>query len=608
MKRKIVEGSPYPLGVTIVNGRINFSVEVPKKKSCELILYKAGSCVPEIVIDMPEEKAFGSVRYLALEEMEPELYEYNYKINGKICIDPYVREVTGHKIFGQKEDLDTHVVRGKILRHTFDWKEDTRLSIPYNEVVAYSLHVRGFTKHSSSHVKHKGTFAGVQEKIPYLQELGINQIHCMPIYEFVEHTGTYRNYWGYGKGLYFAPKAAYASGSNVSDELKEMIYSCHKAGIEVILEMPFEEGVLPQLVVECLRFYIMEYHVDGFIINPYRVSWEMISRDPFLKGSKLIKKEDTFQNTMRRFLKGDEGMVYDVIEAIRHNTKEDGCYNYITGHTGFTLNDLVSYDARHNEANGEQNQDGPRYNYSWNCGVEGPTRKKSILAFRKKQVYNAFFLLLMAQGTPCILAGDEFGNSQKGNNNVYCQDNELSWLDWSKCKNHEELFEYVKKLIAFRKLHKVLHREEKLLGIDKFACGIPDISYHGESAWVTPGDISSRQLGVLYSGTEVGDVDCFIAYNMHWEPHVFALPQLKDHKKWCLILDTTDAIETEVVLEEQKSIELRPRSIALLVGKKAEFILKDRMGEHINQTGEKEKEKVVESKKSDLPFSNDYKA
>ncbi len=595
MNRKIVAGIPYPLGVTISKNRVNFSVEAPEKKNCELILYKVGSCVPDQVIDMPEEKAFGSVRYVAIEEMDPAQYEYNYRINGKIYIDPYVRELTGHKIFGQKEDLERQEVRGRILPSSFDWKDDRRLSIPYNEVVAYSLHVRGFTKHPSSQVKNKGTFAGVQEKIPYLQELGINQIHCMPIYEFVERTNTYQNYWGYGKGLYFAPKAAYASGSNVADELKEMIYSCHKAGIEVILEMPFDEGVLPQLVVECLRFYVMEYHVDGFIINPYRVSWEMVTKDPFLKGTKLIKKEDEFQNTMRRFLKGDEGMVQDVVKAIRHNTNDDSCYNYITGHTGFTLNDLVSYDARHNEANGEQNQDGPQYNYSWNCGVEGPTRKKSIIAFRKKQIYNAFFLLLMAQGTPCILAGDEFRNTQKGNNNVYCQDNELSWLDWGKRKNHGELFEYVKTLIAIRKQHKVLHREEKLLGIDKSACGIPDISYHGESAWVTPGDIASRQLGVLYSGAEVEDVDCFIAYNMHWENHIFALPQLKDNKKWCLILDTTDAVEKDLVLEEQKLIDLRPRSIALLVGKKMDGLRQEETKKHTNKTRGKEKEKTVES-------------
>lgn len=591
MNIRVVKGTPYPLGVTILKDKINFSVVVPKGKSCELILYKKGKSVPEKIIEMPEEGAFGRVRFLACEEMEPDRYEYNYRIDGKIFIDPYVKELTGHRAFGQKEDLESHVVRGRILKDSFDWKEDVRPAIPYHEVIAYSLHVRGFTKHSSSHVKHKGTFAGLQEKIPYFQELGINQIQCMPIYEFVEYTGTYQNYWGYGKGLYFAPKAAYASGKNVSDELKEMIYSCHKAGIEVILEMPFDEGVLPQLVLECLRFYILEYHVDGFIVNPYRISWEMISEDPFLKGVKLIRKEDSFQNTMRRFLKGDEGMVYDVIKALRHNTNEDGYCNYITGHTGFTLNDLVSYDARHNEANGERNQDGPQYNYSWNCGVEGPTRKKSILAFRKKQVYNAIFLLMMAQGTPCILAGDEFGNSQKGNNNVYCQDNELSWLDWGKLKNHQELFEYVKTLIAFRKLHPVLHREEPLLGMDKTACGIPDVSYHGESAWVTPGDISSRQLGVLYCGAEVEDVDCFIAYNMHWENHMFALPQLKENKKWYLILDTTDAIVKEEILEEQKCIHLRPRSIALLIGKGVEEVTR----KHTSKSIIKEKGKIVES-------------
>ncbi len=593
---RMVKGTPYPLGVTVSDDKINFSVAVPKGKSCALVLYKKGYQVPHKVIEMPEEYAMGRVRFLAFEDMDPDKYEYNYKIDGKIVIDPYARELTGHKMFGQKEELESHVIRCRILKDGFDWKGDVRLSIPYHEVIAYSLHVRGFTKHSSSHIKHKGTFAGIVEKITYLQELGINQIQCMPVYEFEEHTGAYQNYWGYGKGLYFAPKAAYASGENVSNELKEMILACHKAGIEVVFEMPFTEGVLPQLVLECLRFYMFEYHVDGFIVNPYRIPWEMISEDPFLKGVKIIRKEDGFQNTMRRFLKGDEGMIYSVIEALRHNTKEDGCYNYITGHTGFTLNDLVSYDGRHNEANGERNQDGPQYNYSWNCGVEGPSRKKSIVAFRKKQVYNAFFLLMMAQGTPCILAGDEFGNTQKGNNNVYCQDNDLSWLDWGRLKNHQDLFEYVKSLIRFRKTHSVLHRENPLLGMDKTACGIPDVSYHGENAWVTPGDIASRQLGVLYCGAEINDVDCFIAYNMHWESHVFALPKLNAHKKWQIVLDTTEGImKTETLLDEQKTIDVQPRSIVLLVGKDAHESVKKVLEESAEKSIVKEKENAVES-------------
>ena len=311
-----------------------------------------------------------------------------------------------------------------------------------------------------------------------------------------------------------------------------------------------------------------EYHVDGFVVNPYHVSWDGLLNDPLLKGVKLLKKEDWFQNVMRRFLKGDEGMIDDVIWALRRNTKEDGCCNYITTHTGFTLADLVSYDEKHNEANGEHNHDGPAYNYSWNCGAEGPSRKRSIMELRKNQIKNAFFLLLTAQGTPCLLAGDEFENTQKGNNNVYCQDNELSWLNWNRLKNNDSLFQYVKALIALRREHPVLHRPDALLGLDQISCGTPDVSYHGENAWQVPADVSSRQLGVLYCASGQNDNDCFIAYNMHWVKHTFALPALPKKKKWYRVMDTAEGIlEKPQLLENQKTMVLKERSILLLIGK-----------------------------------------
>lgn len=563
-----VQGIPHPLGVTIGRDRTNFAVAVPPGETCELLLYRIGGNVPELAVPMPEAHAVGEVRFLAIEGLDAQKFEYNYRIGGKVCIDPYVKEIAGHQVFGQQEDLETHQVRGRFCTEPFDWEEDKPLLIPYHEVVAYSLHVRGFTMHSSSRVKHRGTFAGLVEKLPYLKELGINQIQCMPIYEFEERTRTYQNYWGYGRGMYFAPKAAYSASGHAARELKDMVKACHKSGIEVVLEMPFTADILPQTALECLRYYLLEYHIDGFIVNPYQAPWDMLVREPLLKGVKIMKKEERFQNIMRRFLKGDEGMVNDVIWALRHNTKEDGCCNYVTSHTGFTMLDLVSYDGKHNEANGEKNQDGPDYNYSWNCGVEGTSRKRSVAELRKNQVKNAFFLLLMAQGTPCLLAGDEFENTQKGNNNVYCQDNELSWLNWNKLKSNDSLFQYVKALIEIRKSHPVLHRADLLLGLDKTACGTPDVSYHGESAWQIPAEIASRQLGILYCGNGQEDDDCFIAYNMHWIKHSFALPTLGKKKKWYQISETSVGIlEKERLLENQKMIELNPRSITFLVGK-----------------------------------------
>ena len=564
---KKTTGRPQPFGAAVEKDRVNFSVQVPSGRSCGLLLYRKGKEIPAARFDMPEEEGIGEVRFLAVEGIEADKYEYNFEIDGKVCVDPYVREITGKKVFGLQRDLSVHQIRGKLISPEYDWEDDRRLHLRWDEVTAYSLHVRGFTKHSSSKARHKGTYLGVIEKIPYLKELGINQIQCMPVYEFEECQKGKINYWGYGPAYYFAPKEAYAAGSSAVRELKDMVRACHREGIEVVLEMPFAEGIPVQTVLECLRFYMLEYHIDGFVVNPYTVPWEILQGDPFLKDIKLIRKDDAFQNIMRRFLKGDENMIRDVSWALRHHSAADGKCNYITAQTGFTLWDLVSYDCKHNEENGENNTDGPDYNYSWNCGVEGPSRKRAVTALRKAQVRNAFFLLLTAQGTPCILAGDEFYNSQKGNNNVYCQDNETGWVDWSRLKTDDTLFTFVKELIAFRRKHPCLHREEELRGMDRTACGVPDVSYHGESAWQVKDEVSSRQLGVFYSAAGPEDQECFIAYNMHWIPHAFALPSPGKGRGWKLAADTRDGIlESPVSPEDQKSIELRERSITILTG------------------------------------------
>ena len=566
---KKTSGKPQPFGTVVEGRKVNFAVQVPAGKKCELLLYREGRKRPECILDMPEEDGIGEVRFLAVEDIDAGKYEYNFRIGGQVSLDPYVREIAGKKVFGKKRDLQEHEIRGKLVSPEYDWENDARLHLPWNEVIAYSLHIRGFTKHSSSRAEHKGTYLGVIEKIPYLKDLGINQIQCMPVYEFEECAKAKINYWGYGPAYYFAPKEAYAAGNSAVHELKDMVKECHRAGIEVVLEMPFDQDVPPQTALECLRFYMLEYHVDGFVVNPYCVPWEMLCADPLLKDIKLMRKDDAFQNIMRRFLKGDENMINDVIWALSHHTASDGKCNYITAQTGFTLWDLVSYDCKHNEANGENNTDGPDFNFSWNCGAEGPSRKKAVMALRKNQVRNAFQLLLLAQGTPCILAGDEFYNSQKGNNNVYCQDNETGWVDWSKLKTDDTLFSYVKQLIDFRKKHPCLHRAEELKGLDRTACGVPDVSYHGANAWQVNSEVYSRQLGVLYAGEDLGDTECFVAYNMHWLPHEYALPSPGKGKRWCLAADTEEGFkEVPVPAEDQKKMELKERSITVLVSGK----------------------------------------
>lgn len=579
MSMKKIKGNPQPFGVEVKENQVNFALQVPSGKQCELLLYEKGKAVPKYRFELPEKEGIGEVRFLAIEEIDPEKYEYNFQIDDEVYVDPYVKEVAGKEKFGASRSIQKHQVRGRLVSDAYDWEDDQRLHLPWNEVIAYSLHVRGFTKHVSSKVAHRGTFLGVMEKIPYLKELGINQIQCMPVYEFEECGKERINYWGYGKGFYFAPKQAYAAGKSAVKELKDMVKACHREGIEVVLEMPFTPEISVDKALECLRYYMLEYHVDGFVVNPYSVSWEELNADPFLKDIKLMRKEDGFQNIMRRFLKGDENMVNDVIWALRHNSAMDGKCNYITAQTGFTMWDLVSYDGKHNEANGERNLDGPDYNYSWNCGAEGASRKRSVLRLRKNQVKNAFALLMSAQGTPCLLAGDEFYNSQKGNNNTYCQDNEIGWVNWNKFHEEDDLYRYVKAMIVFRKSHLCLHQKEELKGMDRTACGMPDVSYHGENAWQVKAEVASRQLGVMYALCGEEKEACFVAYNMHWLIHHYALPSPGKDRVWYLAADTERGfLEQPVYLEEQKEIVLKERSISLLVSRKTEGKKRRRKG------------------------------
>lgn len=563
-----VQGQPLPLGINISGDHVNFSVAAPEGERCWLLLYRAGEEEPKERYEMTE--AIGEVRFLALEGMDPADYEYNYMIGGEVTVDPYARGLAGRDIWGKERDIQKHEVRGVLKNGRYDWEGDEPLKLPFHSIVAYSLHVRGFTKHTSSGVEKKGTFSGVVEKLPYLKDLGINQIQCMPVYEF-EECGRFRNYWGYGQAYYFAPKSAYAASGDEERELKDMVKACHKEGIEVVLEMPFTGDTSKQLMEECLRYYCLEYHIDGFLLNPYVAPMDAIHADPILKHTKILVHDTGFQTVMRRFLKGDEGMVRDVMYWLRHQSETKEILNMITGQTGFTLRDLVSYDGKHNEANGEQNQDGPDYNYSWNCGAEGPSRKKAVTELRKNQTRNAFFLLLLAQGTPCILAGDEFGNTQKGNNNVYCQDNPVGWLDWSGLEKHPELHDFVKELIAFRKKHPVFWPEKEMTGMTYSKKGVPDVSYHGENAWRVPLEVSSRQLGVYYSGTDrtgEGDEDCFVAYNMHWLEHTFALPALPRGKKWYRIASTQEGIlDKAEPLDDQKFAEVKERTIMIFSGR-----------------------------------------
>ena len=561
---KTAVGFPFPQGCTVEGQTANFSVAVPEGQTCELIIYKKGARTSAFSQKMPYSDVAGNLHFLSVVLEQPEDYEYCYKIGGKIVPDPYGKAFSGREHWSVSKGKEKRTLRTRIVTDTFDWEKSQFPHLKKEDVIAYSLHVRGFTKHSSSGVAHKGTFDGVTEKLPYLQKLGINQIHLMPVYEFDENQ-RHVNYWGYGKAYFFAPKASYAAGDPVN-EMKSLVRQMHLAGIEVILEMPFTEGTTFSMILDCLRYWVMQYHVDGFIVNPYICNPDELAKDPVLAKSKILKKEDGFQNVMRRFLKGDEGMIRDVICQLKNQDTQ--LYNYIASHNGFTLCDVVSYDGKHNEANGENNLDGPDYNYSWNCGAEGNSRKKAVNELRKNQIFNAFFLLLFAQGMPCILSGDEFMNTQKGNNNAYCQDNLISWLDWNQLSRQEELYTFVCRLIALRKacMKQTAKKSEDTMG----RSGIPQISYHGEDAWQMPAGRASRQLGVFYH-EESTEKDFYIAYNMHWLSHSFALPSLPKGMEWVCIAGTKEGVldEKEAVPVKDKKVQLEERTIKVFVGRQA---------------------------------------
>ena len=614
----IQKGSYHRPGIVRQGACICFTAVVPEEKDCALILYKKGSPEAEIEISMEPETRYGDLRSVEIADLPADSYEYNYRIAGRMVTDPYARRIVGRELWGQVPENGSSL-RASIPSEDFDWEGDEPLRLPYTEVVAYVTHVRGFTKHPTSGVRAKGTFAGIQEKIPYLKSLGINQLELMPVYEFAEAEAWDErrppirrggkaeepliNYWGYTDSYYFAPKASYAASGDPVQELKTLVRELHKNGIELILEFYFPKGMQTARVLDCIRYWVLEYHIDGVHVNRNHTPVEALAQEPLLSHTKIMSEgfemdeiyeerhspsfrnlaeyNDGFMMDIRRFLKGDEGMIPGFIWRARRNPGNCAVMNYLAGHNGFTLMDAVSYDEKHNEANGEENRDGTDYNYSWNCGEEGPSRKKKTMELRGRQLRNALVMLYLSQGVPALYGGDEKGNSQSGNNNVYCQDNELSWIQWKPGKKWEFLEDYVRLLIRFRRKHPVFHQEAELRQTDYLSCGHPDISYHGKRAWFGDFENYSRSVGIFYAGEYVSansdgkrsDDSFYVAVNMHWIPHEFALPKLSGRQVWTLALDTgaegTDGIfpeGREEVLSDQHLIHVPERTILVLRG------------------------------------------
>ena len=590
-------GQTIPLGVSKTNAGINFSVCVKRDQSCALVLYQRGERQPFAKVALDVCDGQGDVRAVELAGLSGRHLEYVYEIDGQEVPDPYARCIYGTKKYGETPQY----VRCGIPDGDYDWEDDRAPAHPLSDVIAYNLHVRGFTKDVSSKVKKKGTFGGIIEKIPYLCELGVNQIELMPAYEFPELYSdpalmtpeiTKKNYWGYGPALFFAPKASYAASDRPCTEFKDLVKACHRSGIELVMEFYFPEHTSLAMIADCLRYWVMEYHVDGFHINALPTGYmSSLAVDPILSATKLYASDfpdlsaeadaghlaryhDGFSGAMRRILKGDEDQLHAFMYYLCEHPQDTGVIHYITSHNGFTLCDLVSYDQKHNEDNHQNNCDGSDFNFSWNCGQEGRSRKRKVLALRRKQMKNALALLLFSQGTPMLLAGDECGNSQEGNNNPYCHDSKLTLVQWNNAVS-KEMQPFVRKLIALRKRHPILHSAEPLKSMDVNGNGYPDVSFHSDKAWYVEMEPYRRHVGVMYCASQTDFL--YVAFNFHWLSHDFALPYLPSQYVWKMLMDTSvegehciEEPENAVSISDQRKIVVPERTVVLLIAQERE--------------------------------------
>ena len=559
----------------------------------------------------------------------------------RVLLDPYAKSVSGRTVWGRMPDPDDPFPhRGQFIREDYLWEGDKPLELKPCDLIIYEMHVRSFTNHESSGVRYKGTFAGIAEKIPYLKKLGINCIELMPVFEFDEFENQREangkrllNYWGYSTIGFFAPKAGYSAAAPFgmeADELKGLIKRLHKNGIEVILDVVFNhtaegnengpcisykgidnrtyylltpEGyyynfsgcgntmncnhpVVRNVVLDSLRYWVSDYHVDGFrfdlasilsrdedgtpMLDPPLL--DSIAHDSVLGKCMLIAEawdagglyqvgsfpswnrwsewNGRYRDCVRRFIKGGAEYAPELYRRIKGSDdmyadrSAAAAINFITCHDGFTLYDLVSYNTKHNEENGEDNRDGTNDNDSWNCGAEGETDDEEINALRSRQMKNMMTILLTSRGIPMLLSGDEFANTQWGNNNAYCQDNEISWLDWTYLEKNRSLFDFLCKLIAFRKAHPVLKTDR--YDFDVNGTGYPELSFHGTNAW----DIDEYSPGLCFAYMYAEDhvkygtkKDCYIyvAVNAHWEEHTYELPVIPDGLSWKTRADTSGA-------------------------------------------------------------------
>ena len=605
----VKEGNYLTLGVKAAKNQITFTFEAEKEDDCRIIFINKATKEREFV-PVPQEFCKGSLRSITVGGIQPQEYNYLYEINGKEKLDPYANVIVGREIWNDAARKENkYKLEGGFDGTSFAWGADKNPEIPKSDMIMYKLHVRSFTMGLKTAGRSRGTFQAVKNKIPYLKDLGITTVELMPVYEFEEmaipeevqipdyvkwqtedqnliqpiilnQEEKQMNLWGYGEGNYFAVKSSYAlDPGRASVEFKKLVKAFHDNGMECVMELFFPWETSHLFIMDVLHFWKNEYHVDGFHIIGSNLPISSIVRDPILSRTKIFT--DTFNgecDTRRKyknlFIYKDEYQFpirmllnhydTDIKELANQQRKQDtdfGFVNFVASNNGFTLADLFMYNDKHNEANGEENRDGSDYNLSHNYGIEGVSKKRFVNDIRRKRMRLAYQMLMLAQGVPLIMAGDEFGNTQEGNNNAYCQDNEIGWVNWSQFNRYKEDREYIKSLIAFRKKYRLIAKETPFRFTDYRSLGAPDLSYHGENAWISQIDHGDKRLGVMYCGAYAQEgqakEDIYVGYNLYSNEVSLALPILPN-KKW-----TVDGEE----LENQMHVQVPAYSICIAITK-----------------------------------------
>ena len=678
---KIRPGFFRMYGACVASNGVSFTINSHGATRCTLLLFKPQAPKPYARIPFPDSYRIGDTYSMLVFDIKPDEFEYAFSFDGpyepakgllfneeNVILDPYSRAVTGQRKWGEKpEGGKDFEYRARVVKSNFDWGNIKQLEQPFEDLVIYETHVRGYTKDKSSGVSALGTFAGLKDKIPYLKDLGINAVELMPIFEFDEMESArvvdgvqLYNYWGYNTVSFFAPNTSYAFNeehNHEGDELKSLIKALKENGIEVILDVVFNhtaEGnemgpcfsfkgidnnvyymltpdahyynfsgcgnvmncnhpVVRSFIIDCLRHWAIEYRVDGFrfdlasilgrdqngapMANPPIL--ESLAFDPVLGKMKLIAEawdagglyqvgsfpswnrwaewNGRYRDDMRSFLKGDDGMAGNAITRITgsrdlyspESRGHKASVNFMTCHDGFTLYDLYSYNEKHNEKNGWNNTDGDNNGNSWNCGAEGETDDPQIEGLRRRMVKNAFATLLCSRGPAMFYGGDEFCNTQFGNNNAYCQDNIISWLDWTRLEKYREIHDFVRYMIGFRKRYAILRKKTKPV-----ACNLPEISIHNGYPWNGGTDSNSRLIGIMYAGRDEHDTRddiVFYCMNAYWETLVMQLPELPNGLQWKVCVNTSVEYEDGKDMESytefyyKKTLKVPPRTAIVLV-------------------------------------------